>query len=218
MDDFLEKISLKSTGLLILCFSFWWTVEFRFHPGVQPAIDKVRAVTLPNHPVFSSHLLHLLPMVTVLMLFLIFLVKVDRIKKPYLFEGWKDVVKESLIWGLASCVLVVPVVLSFGYSLGFEFHAEKALGDVFSNTYEELIYRVFLFWVVKECTGSKALGVLVSAFIFAYTHNQYPWQIQVVVFAAGICFSMAYIRTRNIAVPILAHMVADLVLDTILVG
>lgn len=218
MDDFLKKVSLKSTGLLILCFSFWWVMEFRLHPAVQGSIDKVRVFALPSCPVFSSHLLHMLPMVVFLMLFLLFLVKVDWLKKPYLFESWSGVLKEGFVWGLAACLFVVPVALGLGYKLGFEFHLEKAVGDVFSNTYEELVYRLFLFWVVKEYTNSKALGVLVSAFIFAYTHKQYPLQLQAVVFTAGLCFSMSYIRTRNITAPIFAHMVADLVLDTILVG
>lgn len=218
MIKFFKNINSKSTGLLFLCFSFWWVTEFYLQPSIQVTVDKVGNFILPSYPIFSSHILHTLPMALVLMVFLFILVNLKLIKRPYIFEKWSNSVREALVWGLIACIPVIPTALGFGYKLGFQFHGEKALGDIFSNTYEELIYRVFIFWIVKEYTKSKELGVFVSAFIFAYTHNQYPWQIQLTVFTAGVCFSMAYIRSRNIAVPIIAHLIADLILDTVLVG
>lgn len=105
-----------------------------------------------------------------------------------------------------------------GYHIGFAPDIQKTFGNLISNSYEELIYRVFLLLIITYAFKRISIGVLLSAFFFALVHNQYPLIGQVTVGLAGICFSLAYIRTNNICAALIAHQTSDIVLDTILLS
>ena len=105
-----------------------------------------------------------------------------------------------------------------GYKWGFNFQPQKILGNIVSNSYEEFVYRFFFFWI--SCylfKNKKWIPIILVNIAFGLVHDQYPIIIQATVAIAGVCFSLAYLRAKSLLAAILAHQIADMILDTILI-
>ena len=95
----------------------------------------------------------------------------------------------------------------------FHFQGQSFLGNIFSNTWEEIIYRGFLFQIFTVVTGSTLCGALLSSCLFGATHDQYPVALQIYVGFIGFSLCILKEKTKGLFGPIWAHCVADWLLD-----
>jgi len=87
-------------------------------------------------------------------------------------------------------------------------------GNVFSNFYEEFIFRGFLLAALAAVIGFWPAAGVTSA-LWAATHTQYPLSLQLTIFATGMLLAWVVQSARTIWAPYGAHMVMDVVLDSL---
>lgn len=118
----------------------------------------------------------------------------------------------------ASALLAFAVSqwLFYGLDFQFEVNSWSIAGNVFSNFYEEIIFRAFMIPLFFYLFGSIWPSLVFSSLLFAMVHAQYPPFLKLTVFAGGFAFGLSYVRTGNVFAPWLAHQLADTVADAIL--
>jgi len=87
-------------------------------------------------------------------------------------------------------------------------------GNLFSNFYEEFIFRGFLLFALARIVGYWPAAVVTSA-LWAATHTQFPLPFLVVVFIIGLVLSWVMARSKTLWAPWGAHMLMDIVLDSL---
>ena len=126
----------------------------------------------------------------------------------------------SISWGLAGtlilCIFTVLVWVFAGGKFQFTVNFYSIFGNIFSNLYEEVVYRALLLPAALLLLRNKWLALLVPTIIMAATHANYPWYLQLCVGLASLVMSLAYYETGNLFAPWLIHQLSDMVLDSIL--
>jgi len=87
-------------------------------------------------------------------------------------------------------------------------------GNLFSNFYEEFIYRGFLLAALAGVMGFWAAAGVTSA-LWAATHTQYPLSLQVTIFVTGVLLAWVTRAARTLWAPWGSHMIFDVVLDSL---
>jgi membrane protease YdiL (CAAX protease family) len=138
------------------------------------------------------------------------------IDMPPLGKGHRPLGK-VLIGGFGAIALVLGVLIATGQSSAIRWIAPdpwSIAGNVFSNFYEEFIFRGFLLAALAAVIGFLPAAAVTSA-LWAATHTQYPLSLQVTVFAVGVLLSWVAQRARTLWAPWGAHMIMDVVLDSL---
>ena len=91
----------------------------------------------------------------------------------------------------------------------------KIAGNVFSNFYEEFIFRGFMLAALGAAIGFWPAAILTSA-MWGYTHSQYPLSLQGLITAMGIYFCWLTRRTRSLWTPYASHMLLDIAGDSLI--
>jgi len=91
----------------------------------------------------------------------------------------------------------------------------KIAGNLFSNFYEEFIYRGFMLVALAEAIGFWPAALVASA-MWAMTHTQYPLLLQLLIFATGVFWSWVAREARSLWAPYASHMVLDIVGDSLI--
>lgn len=100
------------------------------------------------------------------------------------------------------------LVQAFQANTGHTFRILVILAaGVVSPIYEEMIYRGIIHGVMRERTG-QVFATLASSAVFALAHQTLIAGLPLFILAAGL--SIAYERTRSLAVPILMHSLFNL--------
>jgi membrane protease YdiL (CAAX protease family) len=135
---------------------------------------------------------------------------------PPLGKGHRPLGK-VLIAGFGAIALVLGVLIATGQGSAIRWidpDPWSIAGNVFSNFYEEFIFRGFLLTALAAVIGFLPAAVVTSA-LWAATHTQYPLSLQVTVFAVGVLLAWVAQRARTIWAPWGAHMIMDVVLDSL---
>jgi membrane protease YdiL (CAAX protease family) len=122
-----------------------------------------------------------------------------------------------LIGGFGAILLVLGVLIATGQGSAIRWidpDPWSIAGNVFSNFYEEFIFRGFLLTALAAVTGFLPAAVVTSA-LWAATHTQYPLSLQVTVFVVGMLLAWVAQRARTLWAPWGAHMIMDVVLDSL---
>lgn len=90
----------------------------------------------------------------------------------------------------------------------------KIAGNIFSNFYEEFVWRGFLLFGLRKLIGFWPAAV-VSAASWAVFHTQYPLSGQLLIFAVGVGFAWLVRKTNSLWAPYVAHEVLDIVGDSL---
>jgi len=130
--------------------------------------------------------------------------------------------RATLSWGIGSGLIVVafnlllvtvaaaagalPKTMSLGWH---HLSGWVVAGNLFSNFYEEIIYRGFVYIAIRAVTGSAVIGVVCSSLLFGLMHLQYPIEQRIVLVIGGAAACVAYIKTRSIWAAWLNHEVVD---------
>jgi membrane protease YdiL (CAAX protease family) len=211
-DSFLKRIALLSFSIAI-----WWGSEHYLRPLCGSAIQGLRNV-FGNGPFIQNVFSQSLPVDIVCFLMLLGFCALKILPWPQVRGSISKVAKEGTLWGLLICIPTIPLALYLGFKLGFAPNWQNILGNVISNTYEELTYRVFLFSIAAYAFRSVWVGIFIASILFASIHNQYPFSMQLIVALASVFFSGAYLRSRSVLGALWAHELSDMILDSVLLG
>ena len=193
---------------------------FLHFEAVSPFLGaQIRRVASAEHAGLDLFLRHLLvfslPLAAGCLLAHLVLSRMGVVR-PLALPRTRHALGVGLLFGGAATLLTVLEWAALGRAFQFAPHGWSILGNLFSNLYEETFYRVLLIPVLLYAFRNAAAAVVGSSLIFALTHHAYPFFLQVAVFAAGLCFGLAFLRTGNLLAPWAAHQLSDVVLDTIL--
>lgn len=118
----------------------------------------------------------------------------------------------------AIAVLELSIILSTLWSrIEPEWYWSVPAGNLFSNLYEELLFRAFMFGMVLKVSKRPFYAMSLVAFVFTWHHSQYmSWELFGFFFLA---FPFAYItwKTRWILPAYVLHMVIDMVVDYLVI-
>lgn len=123
-----------------------------------------------------------------------------------------------VIWGLIGGI--VSAVAAFGIFAGLQpgaIHAAQfnpwvATANLFSNFYEEFVFRGFLLAALTAVFGFWPAAIL-SSLAFGATHVQYPLEFQAIISGFGLIWCWIVRRTGSIWSAWIAHMGLDWIVD-----
>ncbi|WP_118856940.1 CPBP family intramembrane glutamic endopeptidase [Sphingomonas mesophila] len=90
----------------------------------------------------------------------------------------------------------------------------KVAGNLFSNFYEEFVYRGFVLVALSAVFGFWPAALVASA-MWALTHQQYPLPFQLLIFLSGVGWSWIARATRGLLAPYLSHTILDTAGDSL---
>jgi membrane protease YdiL (CAAX protease family) len=125
-------------------------------------------------------------------------------------------------WGLGISLVSIAIVVAFFFATGQAgaFHAPRinpwiAIANVFSNFYEEYVFRGFILAALTAALGFWPAAIL-SSLAFGATHTQYPLSLQALIAVIAVLWAWAGKRSGGLLAPYTAHMTLDWVIDPIL--
>ena len=136
---------------------------------------------------------------------------------PAQFRLSTGVFTKGLIAGLIS--VAFTVVFFFAMGMQDAFHAPHVdpwlmAANLFSNFYEELIFRGFVLATLTALLGFWPAAIL-SSLAFGLVHTQYPLQLKLLVAAMGFLWCWIARNTGSVFAPWIAHMTLDWIIDPI---
>jgi membrane protease YdiL (CAAX protease family) len=129
--------------------------------------------------------------------------------------------RQALAWGLIGAVVsiaasLIAVQLTHLAAIRWVgIDGWSVAGNVFSNFYEEFIFRGFLLAGLTALFGFWPAAVL-SSVAFGAQHTQYPLVVRFVITGLGMFWCWLMRRAKSLWAPYTAHMVLDLVVDALL--
>ncbi|HJQ37128.1 MAG TPA: CPBP family intramembrane glutamic endopeptidase [Thermoanaerobaculia bacterium] len=88
-------------------------------------------------------------------------------------------------------------------------------GNLFSNFYEEFIFRGFLLTALAAVIRFWPAAIVTSV-LWAATHTQFPLWLRIVICVVGVLFAWVRQRSKTVWSPWGAHMLMDIVLDSLI--
>jgi len=88
-------------------------------------------------------------------------------------------------------------------------------GNVFSNFYEEFIFRGFILAGLAAVFGFWPAAIVASG-LWAAQHTQFPLSLQVLIGGVGIVWCWIRVRARSLWAPYISHEIMDTVLDAVI--
>jgi membrane protease YdiL (CAAX protease family) len=124
-------------------------------------------------------------------------------------------------WGVAAALVTAAGTFGFlaatqpGALHAPRFDAWLAAANLFSNLYEELIFRGFVLAALTAVFGFWPAALL-SSLAFAVTHSQYPLALQALIATCGLFWCWIVRRTRSLWSSWIAHVGLDWMVDPFL--
>lgn len=224
---------LLHTTLLVAALVAWWTGDHVLTPWVQRITgygrirDRDLSVLL-GHWVFGQ-----LP--RVLLCVAVWLVGTRLGLMPSLRRSlasagsWRRVMTTGLIATAVLLALTVAIGAAAGGRFGFHPYFPKMAGDLVSNMYEEIVYRGLMFCAFygvvaagsfplsgKADLAGLIAGTIGSSVVFAIGHEQYALALRVVVGVCATVFAYPWVAARSLWAPWIAHMLVDVIGDSVL--
>jgi hypothetical protein len=126
--------------------------------------------------------------------------------------------RSVVIWGLVSGIVSAAVAfaafarLQPGAVHAPHFHPWDAAANLFSNFYEEFVFRGFLLAALTAVFGFWPAAIL-SSVAFGATHAQYPLEFRAIISIFGVIWCWIVKRTRSIWSAWIVHMCVDWIVD-----
>lgn len=128
----------------------------------------------------------------------------------------------TLGWGLAAGLVSIAVLVGFFFATGQggAFHEPRVnpwiMGaNVFSNFYEELVFRGFILVALTAALGFWPAAII-SSIAFGATHTQYPFELQALIAVVAVLWAWAAKKGDGLLAPYTAHMTLDWLIDPVL--
>jgi membrane protease YdiL (CAAX protease family) len=133
-------------------------------------------------------------------------------------ENAKRAVLPGVIGGLLALALTLSVVAAAFPAGMIHWIAPdpwKIAGNVFSNFFEEFVYRGFFLVALRRVLGFWPAALLSSA-MWAFTHTQYPVLLQGCILITGVGFCWLARYARSLWAPYFAHEALDIIGDSLI--
>lgn len=224
---------LLHIALLVAALVAWWTSDHELTPWIQriAGYDRIHdrdLSVLLGHWVFGQ-----LP--RVLLCVAVWLLGTSFGLMPSLRQSltsggsWRRVVVTGLIGAVVLLVLTVGIGVAAGGRFGFHPYFTKMAGDLISNMYEEIVYRGLMFCAFygvlaaasfplagKPNMAGLIAGAIGSSVVFAIGHEQYAMTLRTIVGVVAMVFVYPWVAARSLWAPWIAHMLVDVIGDSIL--
>jgi membrane protease YdiL (CAAX protease family) len=182
-----------------------------------------RVLGAAGHPAYSGlwkflpHLL-LYSTLTALLALLAWIAhaRAGQLERPAFGRG-EHAVKAALQGAILGIAVTLGAFVALGQTSAIRWIPPdpwSIAGNAFSNFYEEFIFRGFLLAALTRVIRFWPAAVVTSA-LWAMMHTQFPLPLRVVVFLIGMVLAWVMSRARTVWAPWGAHMVMDIVLDSL---
>ena len=128
----------------------------------------------------------------------------------------------ALAWGVGAGLVSIAVLVGFFLATGQAgaFHAPRvdpwlAAANIFSNFYEEYVFRGFILVALTAALGFWPAALL-SSVAFGATHAQYPLELQALIAVLALLWAWAGKKGDGLLAPYAAHMTLDWLIDPVL--
>jgi membrane protease YdiL (CAAX protease family) len=128
----------------------------------------------------------------------------------------------ALGWGVAAGLVSIAILVAFFFATGQAgaFHEPRvdpwiATANIFSNFYEEYVFRGFILVALTAALGFWPAAIL-SSIAFGATHTQYPLELQALIAAIAMVWAWVAHRSGGLLAPYTAHMTLDWLIDPLL--
>lgn len=130
-------------------------------------------------------------------------------------------VRRSIVPGVIAGLIAVVATLATAFAFfpagtvhWIDPNPWKIAGNIFSNFYEEFVWRGFLLFGLREIVGFWPAAIISSA-SWGFLHTQYPLAGQLIIVGTGIGFSWLVRSTSSLWAPYVAHEVVDVIGDSL---
>lgn len=128
----------------------------------------------------------------------------------------------TLGWGLAAGLVSIAILVAFFFATGQggAFHEPRinpwlAGANIFSNFYEEYVFRGFILVALTAALGFWPAAII-SSIAFGATHTQYPLELQALIAVIAVIWAYAFKKGDGLLAPYTAHMTLDWLIDPVL--
>ncbi|MBS0385514.1 MAG: CPBP family intramembrane metalloprotease, partial [Proteobacteria bacterium] len=203
-------IAVAAAAYLVGFWPSWWVRDFVLHAANNPPYEGVW-ILIPHLFLYSTlQALFCLAAWTVL-------TRLHWMPGLRLSPRWS-----TLGWGVGAGLVSIAVLVAFFFATGQggAFHAPRidpwnAGANIFSNFYEEYIYRGFILAALTAALGFWPAAVL-SSIAFGAVHSQYPLSLRALIAATAVLWAWVAKRSGGLLAPYAAHMTLDWLVDPIL--
>lgn len=144
---------------------------------------------------------------------------------PFMKDAWSGIIYFIAIFSLVAVIGVMMIILQASFRYALE------LVDVYfyylaAAVIEEAFFRMFFISLFIEKYPNKKIGAIIgvflSSFIFMFAHwSSYGTSLSLMLsmFFGGLLFSAYYLAFKDITIPMLAHLIINLiVIQTTIIG
>jgi len=214
------SLTLSQRALLIIsaaavyAVNFWPSTQIR-NAGLialgNPEFAGFEGIFLPHLLLYSTFL------ALVAALFWFAFVRARILPAPQLSQPTARQLSSGVVGGITALIASVAFVFLLfpGAVHWIDPVPWKIAGNVFSNFYEEFVYRGFMLAALAAAIGFWPAAIIASA-MWAFTHDQYPLSLQALIMAVGVYFSWLTRRARSLWTPYASHMVLDVIGDSLI--
>ena len=209
------EVAALLLGVAIALGSNFWpgraVLRFGLSALGNPPYDGFVGAFLPHVLLYST----LMALVSAIMWWV--LIKARVLGGPQ-FGNVQQSIGLGAVGGVAGIVLTLAVVLAAmpaGTIHWIDPAPWKIGGNVFSNFFEEFVFRGFVLSALRRITGFWP-AALVSSAAWAALHTQYPLSLRLLILVVGVGLCWLARRAQSLWAPYAAHEVLDLIGDSLI--
>ena len=212
-----ESIDIRTKVILLVCAllaygSGFWPNDVVLGYGMEalgyPKYEGFAGAFLPHLLLYST----LAALVSALLWWAL---SRNRLMPPPQLGNVRASLPIGIAMGLLSLVLLLALAWATmppGTIHWIDPQPWKIAGNIFSNFFEEFIFRGFILVALMAMFGFWPAAV-VSSVMWAAMHTQYPLELQAFIAVSGVLWAWAGRRARSLWAPYTAHMTLDLLGD-----
>lgn len=211
------ELSMSQRAIVLACValaygSTWWPEHWVLAQGMawlgEPRYAGFAGKFLPHLLLYST-----LPAAVSAVLWLI--LSKAKLLAPIPLTRGHNLVGYGVLGAAIAIVATVALILltpGIGTLRWIGIDPWGVAGNVFSNFYEEFIFRGFILAGLAAVIGFWPAAIVASG-LWAAQHTQYPLSLQVVIGGTGIVWCWIRIQARTLWAPYLSHEIMDTILD-----
>jgi len=203
-------IAAATAAYLIGFWPTWWLRDFALQSFDNPSYQGVW-ILIPHVFLYST-----LPALFCLAAWIV-LARLKWMPALRLSPRWP-----TFGWGFGVGLVSIALLVAFFFATGRTgaFHAPRmdpwvATANIFSNFYEEFIFRGFILVALTAALGFWPAAII-SSLAFGATHAQYPLALQALIAGLAVLWAWAAKQGGGLLAPYAAHMTLDWLIDPIL--
>jgi membrane protease YdiL (CAAX protease family) len=214
------ELSIGQRAVVLACValaygSTWWPEHWVLVQGMawlgEPRYAGFTGKFLPHLLLYST-----LPAAVCAVLWLI--LSKARLLAPIPLTRGHRLVGYGVLGALIAMAATVALILAtpgLGTLRWIGIDPWGVAGNVFSNFYEEFIFRGFILAGLAAVIGFWPAAIVASG-LWAAQHTQYPLSLRMLIGAIGIVWCWIRIHARTLWAPYLSHEIMDTVLDALI--